>query len=275
MTRVTNILKELWRSIRKPEMLILPGNLAFFLVMSLVPIVTLFGIIASLFSLSTDTLVNLVSNFFPSDVVDILLPFIDGSNLSANNIMLTVIGFYLSSNGPDSLIVASNMLYQSENGNYIFRKVKSLVMTFFMVILFIFILLFLAFGNLIIGWLSHFEVIGNFIANSYAFIVIFKFFIAFGFIFIILKILYTLAPNKKIKSKYVNKGSFVATLLILLVTSIYSFYVTNIARYDIIYGSLSNIIILIFLIYIISYIITLGIAINSNYYNMDSIENAK
>lgn len=275
MKRITNILKELWRSIRKPEMLILPGNLAFFLVMSIVPIVTLFGIIASIFSLSTDLLINLVSEFFPNDVVNILLPFIDGSNLSANNILFTIVGFYLSSNGPDSLIVASNLLYHTENDNYVFRRVKSLVMTFFMIILFIFILLFLAFGNLIIGWLAGFEVIGKFIANSYIFIIIFKFIIAFGVVFIILKILYTLAPNKKVKSKYVNKGSFVATLLILLVTSIYSYYVTNIAHYDIIYGSLSNIIILIFLIYIISYIITLGIAINSNYYNMDSIDNKK
>ena len=108
----------LWKILRQPEMLILPGNLAFFLVMSLFPIISFFGIIASLFSLSTDILVNAVNDFLPTSVSSILIPFIDGSNLSANNIFFTLTGFYLSSNGPDSLIVASNLLYKTENKNY-------------------------------------------------------------------------------------------------------------------------------------------------------------
>lgn len=261
----------LWKILRQPEMLILPGNLAFFLVMSLFPIISFFGIIASLFSLSTDILVNTVNNFLPTSVSSILIPFIDGSNLSANNIFFTLTGFYLSSNGPDSLIVASNLLYKTENKNYIYRRIKALFLTFFVFLLLIFILLFLTFGNLIIHFLSSYELIGEVIKNSYALIIILKFIISFFFIFFFIKILYTLAPDKNIKSYSVNRGSIFATLSILLVTSIFSYYVTNIARYDIFYGNLSNIIILIFMVYIISYIIVLGIAINANYYN--SIEN--
>jgi len=274
MKRIKRIIKKLWKILRRPEMLILPGNLAFFLILSIIPIISLFGIIASLFSLSTDILVNLSYDFFPSNVVDILVPFIDGSNLSANSILFTILGFYIASNGPDSLIVASNLLYKQENKNYIYRRLKALIMTFFMVLLFIFILIFLAFGNLILEWLTSFEVIGNFINNSYLLIILFKFIFAFVFIFLILKILYTIAPNDRIKSKYVNQGTFFATLCILLVTSIFSYYTTNIANYDILYGNLSSIIILALLIYIISFIIVLGIAINSNVY-LNSIKNEK
>lgn len=52
----------------------------------------------------------------------------------------------------------------------------------------------------------------------------------------------------------------------MFVTSLYSFYVANIAHYDIMYGSLANLAVLIFLIYLISYILVIGIAINHNYY---------
>lgn len=52
--RVKNILTKLYNIIRKPEMLILPGNLAFFLVLSVFPIIILIGLIASTFSLSLD-----------------------------------------------------------------------------------------------------------------------------------------------------------------------------------------------------------------------------
>ena len=61
-----------------------------------------------------------------------------------------------------------------------------------------------------------------------------------------------MAPDQKIKSKYVNYGALFATLSILLLTGGYSFYVTNIANYDVIYGSLANIAILMLLVYFIS-----------------------
>ena len=264
MRKIKNAILKIWKIMRQPEMLILPGNLAFFLVLSLVPIISLFGIIASILSLSTNTFINLVYDFFPSSIVDIVIPFIDGSNLSANSIIFTFIGFFLASNGPDSLIVASNLIYKKENKGYIYRRIKASIMTFLMLILFVFILLVLAFGNIILNWLSDFNTIGTFIHNSFEFIVALKFLVAFSFIFIFIKLLYTIAPDASIKSRKVNVGAFFATLSIMLVTAFYSYYVTNIARYDIIYGNLSNIIISIFFVYIISYIIVLGIAINAH-----------
>ena len=54
MKRIKAILKRLYLVIEKPQMRILPGNLAFFLVLSIIPIITLIGFIASYFSLSID-----------------------------------------------------------------------------------------------------------------------------------------------------------------------------------------------------------------------------
>ena len=75
--------------------------------------------------------------------------------------------------------------------------------------------------------------------------------------------------DKKIKSKFVNYGALFATFAIIIVTTFYSIYVNNVAHYDVIYGGLANIAILMLLIYIISYIIVLGIAINHNYYEIE------
>ena len=184
--------------------------------------------------------------------------------------MLVIIGFMVASNGPDSLIIASNFLYKTENKNYIYRKIKSIFITFWMLILFVIILVVLAFGSFILNKLSTFDIIGNFIVNNYTIIILIKTLIAFVIIFITIKIIYTMAPDKKIKSKYVNYGALFATIAIIVISTIYSAYVNNIAHYDIIYGSLANIIILMLLVYFISYVIILGIAINSNYYKIDS-----
>ena len=263
-------IKRLWHVIRLPEMQILPGNLAFFLILSLAPLVSLFGMVASLFSLSITSVINYISNVFPKEAVDIILPFFDGVNVT--NILFVIIGLYVASNASDSLITASNMLYKIKSKNYIYRRIKSLFMTFWLLILFVVTLIVLAFGSFILTKLSEFGILGEFIATNYLIILIVKTLVAFVIIFLIIKILYTLAPDQKIKSKYVNYGSLFATISIILVSTFYSFYVNNIAHYDIIYGSLANIAILMLLIYFISYIIVLGIAINHNYYEMNNKE---
>ncbi len=266
MKKIKKFLIDLWHVLRLPEMLILPGNLAFFLILSLAPLISLFGLVASSLSLSTSSITNYVSNFVPKEVIEILLPFIDGSGINITNIVLVVTGFFVASNGPDSIITASNFLYKTENKNYIYRRVKAIFMTFWLLLLFIFALIVLAFGSFILNKLLSFGILGEFISNNYIIIVLIKTIIAFIMIFLTIKIIYTIAPDKTIKSKYVNYGTLFATFAIIIITTIYSVYVNNIAHYDIIYGGLANIAILMLLIYIISYIIVLGIAINHNYY---------
>lgn len=269
MTKIKEFIISLWKLLRLPEMLILPGNLAFFLILSLAPIITLFGVIASSLSLSTDAIQNFVGSSLPSSVVEILNSFLN-SGFNTGNIILIIVGFFVASNGPDSIITASNILYKNERKNYIYRRVKALFMTFWLILLFIFILIFMAFGSFILKYILDFGIIGEFISNHYSIITVIKLVIAFCVIFMTIKIIYTLAPNTRIKSKFVNRGALFATISIMVLTTIYSFYVTNIAHYDIIYGSLSNIAILMMLIYFISYIIVLGIAINRNYYELDN-----
>lgn len=72
-----------------------------------------------------------------------------------------------------------------------------------------------------------------------------------------------------ISSKYMNKGAIFATGGFIISTAIYSYYVNNIADYSYMYGNLSNIIILMILVYVISYILVIGIAINANIYELN------
>lgn len=275
MKELRNKFVKLWNLLRQPEMLILPGNLAFFLLLSLFPIITMFGLVASSLSLSMEGVVNTLNGILPSGVVDILLPFINGNSLNTSNIIIMLIGFYLASNGPDSIITASNVLYKSENKNYIFRRIKALFMTFWLLLLFIIILVFLAFGSFILRKVLTLGALGEFISNHYMIITFWKLLLAFFFIFLVIKIIYTMAPDKHFKSKYANRGAFFASLSIIVVTAIYSFYATNIAHYNVFYGNIANIAILMLLVYIISYIIVLGIAINHNHYQLANIDKDK
>ena len=49
-------------------------------------------------------------------------------------------------------------------------------------------------------------------------------------------------------------------------TRVYAIYLNNFNTYNLFYGSLANVVVLLFWIYILAYIFTMGMAINSDYY---------
>lgn len=268
MDRIKSVFKNLLEIIGKNEMRILPGNLAFFLVLSVVPIITLVGFIASFFNIDLNMIINAMQNTFPKEVSELLIPFISGKGIDINVGISMLTGFIIASNGAHSIIVASNTLYNIPNDDYLKRRIKAFLMTFLLVILFLFVVVVLAFGNHILAAILNLGIFKNIGSTIYPVFVYAKWPIAYFLIFFLLKILFTMAPDKRIPSRFVNKGVRFATLGWILSTAIYSFYVNHFANYDIFYGGLSNIIILMIWIYILAYILVLGIAINTNNYEL-------
>ena len=67
-SKIKRYLKKLIKVLRKPEMNILPGNMAFYFVLALIPLLTIIILIASCFSISIDLVADLVKDIFPNQV---------------------------------------------------------------------------------------------------------------------------------------------------------------------------------------------------------------
>jgi membrane protein len=258
--------KKVMEILSKPDMKILPGNIAFFMVLSIVPIILLIGAISSVISVPTTTLTNFMNGYFPKEVCDILIPYFSGQGINLNIIIFTIIGFFIASNGCHAIIISSNKLYGIPNSTYLKRKLKAFSMTILLICLIIFMLVFIGFGNKIASFLME-NVFVNFKQVVYYIYLCIKWPIGISFIFFIIKLIYTIAPDKAIPSKYVNKGALFTTIFWLIATYIYGYYATNIANYTVFYGSLSSIIVLMLWIFIISYIFVVGITINKATYD--------
>ena len=102
--------------------------------------------------------------------------------------------------------------------------------------------------------------------------IILKWPVAIIFIFFLIKVIYTIAPDKRIPSKYMNRGALFSTVGIIVSSVIYSYYANNIADYTYIYGNLANIIVLMIMVYVIAYFIVVGIAMNANIYVIENSE---
>lgn len=271
MARIKRILKRLFTIIRDPAMLFLPGNLAFFLVLSIFPILTLVGLIASFFSISID--LSAITKLLPNDVVDILIPYTVGRGFDSNVGIFMIIGFIIASNGADALVLASNTLYGIPNSNYLKRRIKDLFLILLIIFLVIFLFAFLAFGNQIVISLM------KYIENDSVKVLIYKIFyllkypFAMFIIFFNIKIIYTIAPDNKIYSRTTTKGAIFTTISWTIATVIFSYYIKHFSNYSFFYGSVSNIIILILWVYLLAYILVIGIAINSGQYNIKEEDN--
>lgn len=265
MAKLKIFFKRLIEIISNPAMLFLPGNLAFFLVLSIFPILTLIGVITSFFSIAID--ITSLSNFLPMDVIEILSPYVQGRGFDSNVVVFMIIGLVLASNGADAIVLASNSLYKIPNTNYLKRRIKDFFLIFLIILLFVFLIAFLTFGN----QLARFVI--QFISNEYIYKIIYNIYLllkwpfAMFVIYFNIKIIYTIAPDSKIYSSTTTKGAIFTTIAWTFATAIFSYYVKHFSNYGIFYGSLSNIIILILWIYILSYILVIGIAINVEKYN--------
>lgn len=252
--------------IKSEEMKILPGNIAFFLILSVVPMITLIGFIGSNFSSSLNELIEFLEPTLPKSVTDILLPFLqNAADHKVNIVIYLIIGFVMASNGTHSIIIASNTLYDVENKSYLFRRIKAFILIIMLMILFTFILIGLAFNNIIYNLLVKYEIL-TFNKTLVTIFNLLKWPGAFFVIFFVIRLLYTMSVDKRISSKYITKGAIFTTTGWVILTFIYSIYANNYARYDVIYGSLSGLIILMLWVYLLSYVLVIGIAINSGIY---------
>ena len=83
------------------------------------------------------------------------------------------------------------------------------------------------------------------------------------FVISILVILYTYMPNTKMNVRDSVPGAVLSTFLWIIVTYGYSFYVNNFSNYDVIYGSLGGVIVLITWLYLSSWTILAGSELNA------------
>ena len=270
MKNIKKYIKRLYKVIRKNEMRILPGQIAYFIVLSIIPLVSLIGYIASLFSIDVEYVVDAINGSLPKQIIEIILPAFSNPSLLTG--ISFIIVFFIASNGTSSIIVASNILFKLEDTGYIRRRIKAFLMLLILVSLFLFMLIVLAFGDNLI------EIVFKLIFTSsvpkavYEMFLFAKWLVGLLIVFILVKMIFTIAPDSPIPSKNMNKGALFTTLSWLLITSIYSIYVTNFADYSLFYGSLANIVILMSWIYILSYTLVIGIAINSDDYLEDKKE---
>ena len=269
MKRVREVIRKVIDYIAKPEMRVLPGQLAFFFVISLIPLLALIGTIAGYLSISSNTTKQVFEAVLPFELTDNILTFVSGKGMTFNIAVFFISAFILASNGTHSMIITSNEIYKVNGSSIIRRRIKAIAMTIILVLVLLFLLIVPVYGdsifNFITSDISNIEAV-NFARNIYHII---QYPFALILVFFNIKLLYTVAPDRKIKPKTTNTGSLFTTIGWIIATKLYSIYAGTFSNYNLFYGSISDVLFLLFWVYILSYIYVLGMAFNATNTEID------
>lgn len=266
MKKFKKKIKHFWKNfktvLKRPEMSILPGSFAYYLVLSIVPTITLITYAASFFNVPSNFIFEFLAKALNEDIAKLVITNLGGTGLGLKFYISLIMAILIASNGAASIITTSNTIYGIKNTGFLKRRLKALIMTAFLILLIIFMLAVPVFGDKIIELIEYVNMNAKFteqIGLIFAFI---KGPISWFIIFILVKLLYTMAPDRLLPSKYVNYGAIFTSVTWVIITSVFSYYISHIAVYDVFYGGLANIVILMLWFYLLAYIFTIGMALN-------------
>ncbi len=184
--------------------------------------------------------------------------------VSRRNSNVLSIGFllavYAATSGMMALMRAFNMTdHVVEQRSFLKARLVGFLLTAVLVFI-----LFFAIAVLIVGRL----LVDTFLAFSPDFttytIQWLGYLIVFAVFFVAVSLIYQWGPSLPQRWRFVNVGSVVASVLLILVTNGFSFYLANFASYNRLYGAVGTLIALMVWLYLVSLILILGFEINAS-----------
>lgn len=259
-------IKKVKEQMNHREIKALPEQIAFNLIMAIVPLLVVIVQLGTYLSLNTDLVKYLITAYAPQEVQQLLLYLFDTTSAPQSGtlfVLLTAISFFwLISKGFYGISTAANTTYQVPLMKFAYlERIFSFMMLCFMILLLVVAIILALFGQAIISLVFHLLniqvdsymiILLNTLRSTISFISYFSFFV----------LLFYLSPTIKIKIHEIIPGALVTAVGWSVASIGFSFYVNYIANYNKFYGSLSVIIILLFWLYILGYTIMIGLQVN-------------
>ncbi len=212
------------------------------------------------------SLLEIIREFMPSlayesvkeTIVDIITR--PRSSLLIFNLILTL---YFSTSGANSLIEAFNNTYHTLETRSMFRQyLISLFIVFIISFLLILTVVLITLGPTLLIWLLPAS-----LENSLFILIILeilRWLIVIGLLLMAVSSLFYLAPVRRKHFRFISAGSMLATILIVITTLGFNFYVDNFSTYNAFYGSLGTLMIVLIWIYINAISLLVGFELNAS-----------
>jgi membrane protein len=216
-------------------------------------------------------LMLLIEQVLPSSAYELAISTIDDLVNHKNSELLSfgfIFAIYLASDGVNSMIIAFNDSYHTtKEVSFIRQRLISLLLLVILTLLMVIAIGLIVFSKVIITYLISLGLLTDGI--SVLMLTIGKFIVLIGVFFLGISSIYYYGNIGNSKFRFISAGSTLATLLIMLLSWGFAFYINNFGTYNKVYGSIGTLIVIMLWLYFNSLVLLIGFELNA------SIEHAK
>ncbi|TAE30647.1 MAG: YihY/virulence factor BrkB family protein [Cytophagales bacterium] len=179
---------------------------------------------------------------------------------------------YAATNGMVALMNAFRVSHQTPDRRGFFKiRLIALGLTATLGVAIILAIVVLLVGGIVTDYLLQFGVFDN---PVFAYLLtVVRYLLVFGVFMGVISVIYKYGPDVNMKWTFVTPGSIAASILIVLTTLIFSFYLSNFGSYNKVYGSIGTLIALMVWINLIALLVVLGFEMNVSLYNLEGEKN--
>ena len=238
------------------------AELAYFLLFSFAPLLMFLNSVLAQMHISDESLM-LVIQFLPTSLQELIISYFAyiGSKPSMSPMLIgIVLTLFFMSRAMNSLMRTANRLYRVElRGRGIYQRLMSVLMTagFLLAIVGSFALVII--GKTVVRyaeqWIRVPEALTNFLHGG-------SYWLLIAFVFLLLLLFNRAVPNLRLTWGDAAPGAAFSAVGWVLTSVGFSFYVDNMARYSLLYGSLGAMIVLMLWLYLTGLIMIIGTQLN-------------
>jgi membrane protein len=230
-----------------------PATIFFFTLIAYIPVDNL-----------KDEIFNFIATITPENAFEVIQSTLRDILKNRKGGLLSlgfILAMYFSTNGINTLIDSFNDysdVIEVRSGWK--QKLAALGLTFYVAFLVIITIILTIVGDVAVDYLYSKNILDD--SLEYYLVVITEWFFIVLFIYALISGLFFYGPSKKRKWAFFSAGSTLATMLSVITTYGFMFYVNHFNSYNKLYGSIGTLLVVMFLIYINAMVMLIGFELN-------------
>lgn len=254
------------KQFRNPYYQGVSAQVAFYFLLSIVPTIIVLTQVMGIFSISLETLEELILKYVAEDVSEVILHMLRYQSTKTMNVVFMVITLWAASKAEFALMRIANFTLtggQSTGNGYFkerLRALKTMLITLFTLV---FGLIILVYGELIIevATAAIFSTIGVYYQVDFFWLLL-RWPITMALYFLMVSYTYYILPSEKLNFRDIIPGSIFASVGMLAVTIGYKIYIEYMSNFNILYGSMAAIVAVMMWFYFLAWALVLGLLCN-------------
>ena len=249
------------------------AQVAFYLLLSIVPIIILVTQILGIFNISVSTAFALIEEYTGRQLSSLVSSLFEFESVGFGNLIFAVIALWAGSRASFSIMRITNYTMTdgtSTGKNYLLDRLRAIRTMIFTVFTAVFAILILVYGQLILNiFLDILNVDDSLFYESIWMSL--RWVLGGVLYFLMVSYNYWIMPTVRVTFRSILPGSIFASVGMLVVTLVYSRYATSLANYDVLYGTLSSVIALMIWFFLMSWVLFLGVLCNKVWAESDDM----